>query len=132
MDKSAYELFMSFGECHRLLKDLAHELRSRSGVTEVVHWTDMTNVPTDLPNVEHAFRLEEFVDAELENGEAVCWCLEVTFTPKRISIEADIVRNHAKGQDAVATIADCEYWRLDNAASEITEVARQLCESDPL
>ncbi len=119
-----FNLVFTIGECHRQLKDHAHAVALRSSVKTVTHWFDMSNVG-------HSFRLEEFVDAELASGQAICWCLELTLTEDRIVVEADVRQNHAEGQDVVAEIADCEFQNAAEGSIGVAEITRKLCASNP-
>jgi len=124
MDKDMFNLFITIGRCHRLLKDHADQLASRSGVRTAKHWSDMSNV-------DDAFRLEEYVDAELANGQAVSWCLELTLTADGIKVEADVRRIHEEGQDVVAEIGDCEFQNAVDGSNGVAEITRKLCASNP-
>ena len=125
MDKNTYNLLFTIGKCNRVLKDHANELASRSGVTEITHWSDMEIV-------DDAFRLKEFVDAELVNGQAISWRLELTLMPEGITVEADVRRIHDKGFDVLEEIADCEYRNVVDGSNGIAEITRKLCAIDPL
>ena len=125
MDQDSYNLFITIGRCHRLLKDHADKLASRSVVRAVKQWSDMSNV-------DGAFRLEEYVDVELADGQAMSWCLEVTLTQDSIMVEADVRRIHDEGQDVLATIADCRYRNVVNCSNGLGEITRELCASNPV
>lgn len=125
MDKDMFNLFITIGMCHRLLKDHADELASRSGVRTVKHWSDMSNV-------DDAFRLEEYVDAELTSGQGISWCLELTLSGDGIMVEADVRRIHGKGQDVLVTIADCEFQNAVEGSNGVAEITRKLCASNPV
>lgn len=88
----------------------------------VKHWCDM-------PAVGDAFRLEEYVDAELVTGEAMSWCLEITVTLDGIRVEADVRRIHGDGQDVVAEIANREFTNVAAFSEEIVGIIQRLCVS---
>lgn len=71
-------------------------LRDRVGVCDVTHVVDMPLLPDN-------YRLEEYVDAELNSGEAISWRLEITVTETALVVDADVRRIHANVQDARAT-----------------------------
>jgi hypothetical protein len=77
METEIYKLFFAIGSCHEKLKLLAKRLETHPEVKGVTHWLDMYNV-------DNAFRMEEFVDAELTSGEAMSWALEMTLSLKRM------------------------------------------------
>lgn len=120
-----FNLFIALGMCHRLLKDHADRLASRSVVRTVKHWSDMSNI-------DGAFRLEEYVDAELKNGQAISWCLELTLTADAMMVEADVRRIHREGQDVIEAIADCEFQNAGAGAIGVAEITKKLCASNPV
>ena len=125
MDKHAYDLFITIGRCHRLLKEHAAELRLRSDVMGVTHWFDIFDVGD-------ACRLEEYVSAELDNGQGVSWCFELTLAADGITVEADVRRNDRDGEDVLAEIAACEYRDVRDVANNLLEITRKLCASNPI
>ena len=80
-------LLSAIGECHRRLRSHAIHLREIAKVLDVKHVVEM-------PELVDAYRLEEYVDAELVSGEAISWCFEITKTRKTILVEADVRRIH--------------------------------------
>jgi len=125
MDTNTFNLLVTIGKCHVLLKRHADGLLSRAAVKTVKHWCDM-------PSLHDAFRLEEYVDAELVNGEAVSWCLELTITLEGVLLEADVRRIHHDGQDVVAEIANREFKNVEGCLEEIFEITQRLCASSDL
>jgi hypothetical protein len=120
MDTIAYSLLIAIGNCHGLLKNHAAELVSRSVVKAVKHWFDISSL-------QDAVRLEEYVDAELVDGEAVSWCLELTITLEGVAVEADVRRVHRNGQDVLLEIADRKYENVLDCSKEIIEITQTLC-----
>jgi hypothetical protein len=120
----AYDLLVAIGKCHRLLKNHADKLASRSAVKTVTHWSDM-------PSIDDAFRLEEYVDTELVDGEAVSWCLELTITPEGVRLVADVRRIHSIGQDVLVEVADRQFTNLVDFPKAVIEVTERLCASGP-
>jgi hypothetical protein len=125
MNNPAYRLLLAIGACHALMKEHANGVRSWPNVKSISHWVDMYNI-------QNAFRLEEYVDAELSSGHAISWRLELTVREDLVAVEADIRRIHEKGQDVVAEIADCVYSTTTDCCTGLLEVARQLCSTSPV
>jgi hypothetical protein len=125
MDNDAYKLFFGIGTCHRLMKEHANEIRARSVVRTVIHWSDMSNL-------DDGFRLEEDVDAELVDGQAISWCLELTLTLEGVAVEADVRRIHGNGQDVLVEIADSVYPTVTEGSTGILEITRRLCSINPV
>jgi len=125
MDNDWFRLFLAIGACHGILKEHAREARRHPEVSNVTHWLDVH----DLGG---AFRLEEFVDVELANGEAICWCLELTLSPGVFAVESDVRRIHRAGQDLIEEVADCTYPTAEECATGILEFTRRLCVINPV
>lgn len=123
MNSDTYSLFYTIGKCHQTLKNHAKKIALRSSVKAVTQWSDISIV-------DEAFRLEEYVDAELSSGQAISWRLEVTLTRTEIMVEADVRRIHGEGQDVIATIADCEYRSVIDGSIAIAEITKKLCAID--
>jgi len=124
MNPESLALLSAIGTCHGKLRDHATRLRLRPGVREVTH-------VCNLPAVEGAFRVEDFVDAELVSGDAISWCLEVTVTPNGVAVEADVRRVHSQGQDLLVGIAEGTYT-ANEAARALPEITQRLCAAGPV
>lgn len=116
-------LLASIAECHSQLKDHAKKLRSDPKVVSVVHWTDMTNLANGV-------RLEESVDAELNSGEALSWCIQLQVNSAGIEVEADIRRIHRDGQDLVIQISQRCWNDCEGATSEVSDIVQDLCTTE--
>jgi hypothetical protein len=125
MHSDAHNLFLAIGSCHGLMKKHASSIMLRPDVKTVKHWCDMLNV-------DGGFRLEEYVDAELADGQAISWCLELTLTLESIAVEADVRRIHEDGQDILVEIADCDYAKEADCSTGLLEITRRLCDSNPV
>lgn len=59
--RQVVRILAAVGECHHSLRSLANRLTTTDSVVRVTHWVDM-------PLLEGAFRIEEYVDAEHSNA----------------------------------------------------------------
>jgi len=125
MDDEAFEFLLAIGDCHRQLQRHAIELRKHQGVRTVEHVSDMPELPA-------GFRLAEYVDAELMDGEALSWCLEITVTVDNVAVEADVRRIHALGQDVIYEIAESSYSSQTACSLALPEITKRLCSANPL
>lgn len=125
INNSEYRLLFALGMCNHRLRVHKVTLESRPKVTEATHWSD-------IEIVDEAFRLKEFVDAELINGQAISWRLEVTVTPHKIAVEADVRRIHSEGIDVLVEIANYCFDNVTVASNRITDITEQLCAVDPI
>ncbi|MBA4192275.1 MAG: hypothetical protein C0467_30260 [Planctomycetaceae bacterium] len=119
MNPEAIALLSAIANCHGKLREHAIRLRERPTVRDVKH-------VCEIPVLDGAFRVEEFVDAELVSGEAISWFLEVTVAPNGVAVEADVRRIHNVGQDLVTGIAE-DKLTVDEAARQLPEIAERLC-----
>jgi hypothetical protein len=119
-----FALLLALGECHRRLKQHASAIKDSYNIRQVTHVTDM-------PNVSDSFRLEEYVDAELNCGDAISWCLEITVAEKEIVVEADVRRIHGSGQDVIAKIGDFRFCQDADNSSQLLEITERLCCANP-
>jgi hypothetical protein len=85
-----------------------------------------------MPELPAGFRLAEYVDAELMDGEALSWCLEITVTVDNVAVEADVRRIHALGQDVIYEIAESSYSSQTACSLALPEITKRLCSANPL
>ncbi|MGC4002442.1 MAG: hypothetical protein QM811_04590 [Pirellulales bacterium] len=124
MNPAAIAVLVCLGECHRLMKEHAGNLRSLDNTSSVTHNTDI------IP-FEEALRLEEYVECELPDGNALSWCFETTIRLDKTLIEADVRIIHSKGQDVIFTVADCEILDHSELKSKLLEVVNCICDYYP-
>jgi hypothetical protein len=119
------DLLSAIGECHRRLQRHAVHLSEMANVRDVKH-------DVNMPDLKYAFRLEEYVDAELVSGEAYCWCLEITITKTNILVEADVRKIHSNRQDIVEALENCQFSTGNECSQQLPEIANRLCWINPL
>ena len=117
-------LICIIGRCHRFLSDHARSVGMMEDVISSIHSFDMTSL-------EGSFRLEEYVDAELVNGQAYSWSVEIVLNDLSINVEAEIRRIHEAGQDLVESIAACEFLDLDQCSTSLGGIVEALCRTVP-
>jgi hypothetical protein len=122
---AAFRFLLAIGECHRRLSHHAIRLRELGDVRTVQHMAYM-------PELADAFRLDQFVDAELVTGDAISWWLEITVTGQNIAVEADVRRIHSEGQDVIVTIGEYIFSTDAACAVELPCIAERLCSANPL
>ena len=125
MENDAYILFKATARCHGLFKKLARTLKEKPSVAGVTHCLD-------IYNLDSACRLEEFVDAELADGKAISWRLEITLTADAVMLEADVREIHGMGQDLIANVAECAYTTSADCAAGMPEVVERLTSFNPI
>jgi hypothetical protein len=125
MDKDMLGFFVAIGTCHRLLEEFAQRLRLNLSVTGVTHWMN-------AQDIDNSCRIEEFVDAELTNGEARSWRLELLVSPDKFVIESDVRRIHSDGQDCIAEVAEQVHLTVTECTAGILEVVKNLSSRCPV
>jgi hypothetical protein len=81
--------------------------------------------------IEGGFVLEEFVDAELHDGNALSWCVELTGTGDGLNLDADVRRNTQFGQEVVSVIVEENSLDVAKCDSQLRAVVRDLCAVRP-
>lgn len=125
MDQDCYALLLAIGTCHDLLKDHARQVRQHPDVCDVAHWLDAHTLG-------NAFQMTGFVDAELRNGEAISWRLELNLSRASFTIESDVRSIHRKGQDVIEVVAEVTYPAAEACAAGLLDTARHLCAAHPI
>ena len=71
--------------------ELARSLRLQAGVKSVVQWLD-------IPLLGDGYRIELYTDAEMSDGRALGWRLEVAWSGQNWIVEGGVTINDATGQ----------------------------------
>ena len=80
-----------------------------------------------MPELIGAYRIQEFVDAELDSGESVSWCFEISITEESVFVEADVRRIHAQGQDLICSVGEFSFPANTEWSKELPSIAGRLC-----
>jgi len=104
---------------HRRFDDFARQLRSRSEVSSVV-----SSLHPQQYSVESM--LECYVDAELVNGKAICWWLEVTWDNTTWHIETRVLVNDEQGQYTIKEFPDRATETFDGFLEQFTQATVEL------
>ncbi len=91
---SPYDLFMLFCLISSAMIEVADSLRAKPSVREVLRNYDIRKyegIPT----------LEAYADAELANGTALSWGIELRYEENYWIVEAALRKNHRDGQDVL-------------------------------
>ena len=105
--ESARRLLGELANRNESLIKIAGDLRKRSTVRSVQH-----NFQLRAYRTGHV--LECYVDAELHNGKAIGWWLEVQSTELDWLIRHSVRLNHSDGEDAIQQFPDVHVESLDD------------------
>src|SRR5262245_58644839 len=113
-------LVAAIGGSHERFQQLARSLKERTGVRGVAHWFDVFD---DGAELNPAFRVEEYVSADLSDGRSIDWCLELSGYHDagnvRLSLRADIRRYNEARDETRDPIAE-------QTLSNVTEFTNAL------
>lgn len=111
------------GATNRLLRDHAVAVERRPNVKSAV-------TKLEVVNYENGPRVEGFVDAEMDNGTGLCWCLDVTWTDDSFQIEATLDRNSSDGSETLERIPTAYVHDVKQLPEILTRVTRALLALD--
>lgn len=125
-DQAVLDVLEAIAETERVLGDLARRLRERADVSEVVRGLNFGKGPSvDLSTT-----------AELINGEAVSWGIELGFKDGEWVIESSVRRNHGRGQDAIRNLPTRHAITMGELVQELLGSVHMLVavwsDSDPM
>lgn len=91
----------------------------------MTHWTR-------LYDLKAAFRIDESIGAELSNGQAIDWGIEITGYEGVLHVEAEIRSVHDQGQDLVRAVADQKFEEVDDFTDSLARIVEDLCDLSSL
>ncbi len=121
MNGDWFQLLRSMAESHLVFRDHAAAVRKRKGVKSVTHWSDL------LPTSDQGVRFENYVSAEMTDGRAIDWCLELVITPEDVGIETAIEEISASGENTTLENGEYQYSAPSACAAEAIDIVRDLC-----
>jgi len=80
-----HDFLLTLVNCHGQFRKHANALQTQPAVHAVTRNWNMQSFPS-------AWRLDDFVYAELKSGEALHWVLEVTVSNDNVTVEAEVTR----------------------------------------
>ncbi|MGJ4923601.1 hypothetical protein ACQR10_24880 [Bradyrhizobium sp. HKCCYLRH2060] len=96
----AKTLMTLLASINRDMAKLAHDLRQRPSVAEVRHGCDLREYKDAFRYEDQPFcAFEVYVEADLVDGTARWWLLDVNCTPTRWELSRSITHDSAAGQD---------------------------------
>jgi hypothetical protein len=114
-------LLSALAEHREAMISLAVDLRRRRQVAEVTTGIDIRKYESG------EIRVESYVDAELRDGRALCWWLEMSSAdPARWTIGASLRENNASGQDVLRDFGELAGNSPAGLASGLDRLTREL------
>jgi hypothetical protein len=117
--KYAVKILEALATCNSIFTELAAKVRNQANVTRVIHNLECRQYQSE-------FCIEGYVDAELHDGNAVAWYLEVRWNDEVWVIESRILVNDPQGQYTLKQFPDKIIKTLDEFAEEILKTALDL------
>lgn len=116
------KLLMAIAETNEKFIALSQDLRSRPEIIRVLHSLECRKYGTGVG-------LEGYVDAELKNGKAICWWLEVHWNEEKWLIESRILVNSDQGQDTIKEFPEKVSGTLDEFIAHLELATNELINS---
>ena len=113
------QLLMVIAETNEKFIAFSQDLRSRPEVIRVLHSFECRKYGEGVG-------FEGYVDAELHNGRAVCWWLEVHWSEERWLIESRILVNSDQGQDPIKEFPEKVSDTLGGFIAQLEQVIAEL------
>ena len=123
-EQTIRSLLGALGDVNRLFRDHAVRLERRSDVRSA-------KTKVEVVNYQHGAMVEGFVEAEMNDGTALCWCLEITWTDDAFRIEATLDRNSNDRAETLDRLAPKILHDAEELPGTLGEVARALLSSGP-
>ena len=121
-NKRALELLRSIATSNEMLIALSQSLRVRPEVTQVLH-------SLEARKHQSGAALEGYVDAELNNGKAICWWLDAGWDGEHWVIETSILINDEQGQKVLKDLGRKTPRTLDDFMTQLKEATSNLIAS---
>jgi hypothetical protein len=118
-DIAVKRLLETLAETNRLLRDHAVKLRRSPAVTKA-------RTSLEVVSYRNGPVLEGYVEAELTDGEVVCWCLDVRWTPDSWSVETTVDRKTGDRQKTVKELPTETATDIDGFLEVLERAVRAL------
>ena len=121
-EETARKILGALGQVNRILRNHAVRLEQRPDVKS-------TETRLEVVNYQNGPMVEGFVEAEMDNGTALCWCLDLTWSEDTFRIEGSLDRNSVEGSETLKQLpvkALRNVEQLPDALAEITHTLLAL------
>ncbi|MCA9933100.1 MAG: hypothetical protein KC415_04215 [Anaerolineales bacterium] len=120
--QNAVRMLEVIARCNHEMVKLGSTLRLRQQVTEIKRSLECV-LYTDT------VLLEGYVDAELQTGKAIAWCLEMSWNSDRWLIETSVLVNDEHGQNSIKEFPVRIAETLDECLKQLTSATMELVNS---
>jgi len=118
-NKQALELLRGIALSNEVLITLSQDLRTRPEVVRVLHSLEARKHPSGAA-------LEGYVDAELNNGKAICWWMDVYWKEEQWIIECSILLQTDEGQQVIKEFPEKTASSIEEFVNRLDEATREL------
>lgn len=118
-NKQALELLGGIARSNEMLITLSQDLRTMPEVVRVLHSLEARNHPSGAA-------LEGYVDAELHNGKAICWWMDVYWKEEQWIIDCSILVQTDEGQQVVKEFPEKTASSIEEFVNRLDEATREL------
>lgn len=120
--KQAANLLEIIADSNEKLITLSQGLRSKTEVIRVLHSLECRRYSTGTV-------LQGYVDAEIQNGKAICWWLEVHWGEGKWVIESRVLVNSDQGQETAKEFPDRVSETFSEFIVQLGQVTSELVSS---
>lgn len=118
-DNAAKRLLEAVAETNKLLREHAVQLRRSSAATSA-------QTSLEVVSYKKGPVLEGYVEAELPNGNSVCWCLDVRWNQHSWTIEATLDRKSGDRQQTVKELPSQTAGDFESFLNALRWMVREL------
>ena len=118
-DNAAKRLLEALAETNKLLREHAVQLR-RSSIAA------STKTSLEAVSYTNGPVLEGYVEAELPNGDSVCWCLDIRWNPHSWVIEATLDQKSGDRQKTVKELPPQTPGDFESFLNVLRRMVREL------
>lgn len=119
------ELLKVLGETTRLLREHASVLERRPDVKSV-------STRCEVVYYKSGSMIEGFVDAELNDGTGLSWCLDVTWSDNSFHVEATLDRSSKGGSETLQRLHVPEMYNVNEFCKVLSSATRALLALNPV
>jgi len=120
--RQAVTMLEALARCSASFVDLSQTLRASPSVTAVVRGFDCRGYQSGTT-------VEAYADAELANGQSICWWLEITWNEQHWLIHTSVLVNDEHGQRPYKEFADRNPTTLDEFVVQLEDAYSELIKS---
>jgi len=122
-EQAVRKVLKALGEVNRRLRDHAVTIRRKPGVQS-------TDTRLEVIDYQNGPMIEAYVGAEMKDGTALCWSLDVNWTDDAFHMEATLERNSRAGAETLDHLPACKVEDVDELPQALISMTHALLALD--